>query len=61
MATSVGDDRVSSSVLPNGLPPAIFDFGLNPVSFAQKADDYGNETENLNLSCRTSASRSVNG
>ena len=34
-----GDDRLSSSVLPLGLP----------AQFTQKADGYGNDTENLNI------------
>ena len=35
----VGDDRISTSVLPNGLP----------APFVQKASGYGNETESLSL------------
>ena len=35
----VGDDRISTSVLPLGLP----------AGFTQKADGYGNDTENLNI------------
>ncbi len=34
-----GDDRVSTSILPNGVLPG----------FTQKADEYGNETETLNI------------
>ncbi len=44
-----GDDRISTTALTTGLPALIFDFGLNPVSFAQKADSYGNETESFSL------------
>lgn len=44
-----GDDRITSTALITGLPPAIFDFGLNPVNFAQKAGGYGNEIESFSL------------
>ncbi|MEO0997735.1 MAG: TonB-dependent receptor [Pseudomonadota bacterium] len=35
----VGDDRTTTTVLPNGLPPG----------FLQKAPEYGNQTENLSI------------
>lgn len=50
-----GDDRISTSVLTNGLPAVVFDFvsaivfgDFTPVALNPKSD-YGNETESLSI------------
>ncbi|MEL6948964.1 MAG: TonB-dependent receptor [Pseudomonadota bacterium] len=46
-----GDERVSTSILPNGLPAGgLFGFvAPQPVAFTSKGADYGNQVESINV------------
>ena len=46
-----GDDRITDTILPNGLPTAALTFvpGAGPQPVTQKASEYGNSTETLSV------------